>query len=112
MIEKPTTVYYCEHCNKKGFYKATIKKHEETCFGNPDNVPACFKWVDDIPSKCEHLVKNSEHGFYYCSNYKRVLHTKRSEVMKYPIPEDSLLMPKHCFAYQPDIEILHQEPAF
>lgn len=112
MRERQTTVYYCDHCSKKGFYKANIKKHEETCFGNPDNVPACFQWVEGIRSKCEHLVKNSDKGFYFCSNYNRVLHTKRSEVMKYPIPEDSLLMPKHCFGYQADIEIISQEALF
>lgn len=98
IIQKP--IYYCEHCSKKALTKHTIAKHEPICFGNPENVPACF-------NGCEHLeVEGEVRGpkSFYCKQFKKTVHTKGAEVYKlterYPEQfEGSELMPKLCIGF-------------
>ncbi len=42
MIEKIITVFDCEFCNKRYFYKKRCETHESQCNYNPINERPCF----------------------------------------------------------------------
>lgn len=98
IINKP--VYYCDHCNKKALTKHTIAKHEPICYGNPENVPACF-------NGCEHfevIAESKTLKSFFCNKFNKAVHTKGAEVYglteRYPEHfEESTLMPKHCIGF-------------
>lgn len=77
MREETRQVYYCDHCRKYGLSKANIKKHEQFCFGNPENVPRCF-------DGCAFLSQglSPDGGRYYkCSKQNIGMFTKKQIVL-------------------------------
>lgn len=68
MISKLKTVYYCEHCKKKGMVAIHIKAHEEHCCSNPARkcqLCAHLETVNDLPAlvaKYKPLVTKDEQG--------------------------------------------------
>lgn len=51
MRSKTVQRFYCDHCNKGGFKRALMERHERTCFSNPKRqCPLCS-------NKPEHKVR-------------------------------------------------------
>ncbi|MFA6667796.1 MAG: hypothetical protein WCS51_05550 [Bacilli bacterium] len=76
---KELTAYRCDFCKKLYIRKSSCKKHENLCFLNPENKPACFG--------CKYLTKKL---FYDDPNDEnsRSIHTlycKKKEVSLMPI---------------------------
>lgn len=53
LVIENTTIYKCEHCNKKQFRKGDMTRHEKYCKKNPANMHKCFQF-------CIHLAKSRE----------------------------------------------------
>lgn len=58
MIEKITTIFICEYCNKPSLSKGAMVVHERSCKSNPTNKSRCFN--------CKHNLGTYEIG--YCTS--------------------------------------------
>ena len=110
MKSKTKTVYYCDHCKKKGLVKSKMERHEELCHKNPANDRPCFK--------CEHLTKRQtsiyidqpDYGsngekrvdLFYCNATKHFLYPPQSIVKKnsFELEEANYPMPNACDSYE------------
>lgn len=112
MKSKTKTVYYCDHCKKKGLVKSKMERHEELCHKNPANDRPCFK--------CEHLTKKttlakqthpdgevsmSTRELFYCNATKHFLYPPQAIVKKnsFELEESNCPMPNKCDSYEPQV---------
>lgn len=103
MKEVKTTVYKCDHCRKYGLSKSNIKKHEQFCFKNPENVPICFQG-------CEFLSSGSsdEGGKYFrCDKKKCGLISKKQIILGRKVGDfGAIAMPmEHCSDFRNENKI-------
>lgn len=112
MKSKTKTVYYCDHCKKKGLVKSKMESHEELCHKNPANDRPCFS--------CVHLTKEAvlarqtrpdgsvsefDAVLFYCRDTKCFLHTPQAIAKKktFELEEANYPMPNTCDSYKPQI---------
>lgn len=115
MKSKLKTVYYCDHCKKKGLVKSKMKRHEKLCNANPANKRPCFN--------CEYLTKRQtsiyidqpDYGsdgerrvdLFYCTKHEQFKYTPKNQVKgnRFELGDHfNEPMPKECIEFKP-IEI-------
>lgn len=116
MITKNKPVYYCEHCNKHGLSKGSMRKHERVCKRNPDNYHPCYgcKHFEIVTETNEqHYEGGGEihtrditERYAYCHLKKCQVHNRIAELKGYleQFPKSfdgSVLMPKECADFEP-----------
>ncbi|WP_299077832.1 hypothetical protein [uncultured Paraglaciecola sp.] len=45
MRERKVTALYCDHCNKRGFQRPSMARHERTCTANPQRECGMCQWM-------------------------------------------------------------------
>lgn len=113
MKSKIKTVFYCDHCNKKGLVKSKMERHEELCPKNPVNARPCFscyhltkKVTTSIQRRPDDLDYKFNAELFYCNATKCFLHTPQAIAKKktFELEEVSKPMPNTCDSYE-QIEI-------
>ena len=104
METKIKTVFICESCKKKMFYKKSMEKHEQYCLENKENIPACFKNCKFFENNAK-IRDGSYYGFseyrFFCHKMEEPLHTKKAVIQNNTlITSCSYLMPKSCQSFK------------
>ncbi len=116
-IKENITLYSCDYCKKKLQVKHAMIRHEEFCYLNPKNTPACsgcdflkeiqktiyFNSLYNPDSESSRIVKA-----FNCTKLNKELYPlsalRRDLPSKYPETfEDAELMPNNCehFSFNP-----------
>lgn len=115
-VKENVTVYSCEYCKKKMFLKSAMERHEQRCYGNPENNRPCL-------NGCKHFEKRkfevltdryqyhcndyfAETSLFYCNHHNHCLISPQTELKGNAILQENIsseppnvIMPKSCEFY-------------
>ncbi len=107
MKSKICTIYSCDFCKKRLIRKQAMEKHEEFCFMNPVNTPACqgCEFIKEIKKEIYYYTGRGEETrtakAFHCIKLDKELYpisaARRGLPEKYPETfEEAELMPSKC----------------